>query len=64
MSLSMTDLCLVSMSLHKIYYNRDMTPNDIQQLMNLLHKLQKEADELRAEIERLKEKLEKYESDN
>lgn len=41
-----------------------MTPNDIQQLMNLLHKLQKEADELRAEIERLKEKLEKYESDN
>jgi peptidoglycan hydrolase CwlO-like protein len=40
-----------------------MTPNDIQTLMNLLHKLQKEADELKAEIERLKEKLEKYESD-
>lgn len=64
MSLSTTDLYLASMSLQKIYYNRDMTPNDIQQLMNLLHKLQREADELRAEIERLKEKLEKYESDN
>lgn len=64
MSLSTTDLYLASMSLHKIYYNRDMTPNDIQQLMNLLHKLQREADELRAEIERLREKLEKYESDN
>lgn len=40
-----------------------MTPNDIQQLMNLLHRMQKEADELRAEIELLKQKLEKYESD-
>jgi len=30
--------------------------------MNLLHKLQREADELKAEIERLKKQLEKYES--
>jgi len=41
-----------------------MTPNDIQTLMNLLHRLQKEADELKAEVERLKEKLAQYESDN
>ena len=40
-----------------------MTPSDIQQLMNLLQRLQKEADELKAEIELLKEKLAKYESD-
>lgn len=39
-----------------------MTPNDISVLMNLLHKLQREADELKAEIERLKKQLEKYES--
>jgi cell division protein FtsB len=30
--------------------------------MNLLHKLQRETDELKAEIERLKKQLEKYES--
>jgi peptidoglycan hydrolase CwlO-like protein len=40
-----------------------MTPSDIQQLMNLLQRLQKEADELKVEIKLLKEKLEKYESD-
>jgi predicted nucleic acid-binding Zn-ribbon protein len=39
-----------------------MTPNDIATLMNLLHKLQKEAEELKAEIERLKTQIEKYES--
>jgi uncharacterized protein YlxW (UPF0749 family) len=31
--------------------------------MNLLHKLQREVEELKAEIKRLEEKLEKYESD-
>lgn len=51
-----------STSLQKTYSNKDMTPNDIQTLMNLLHRLQKEADELKAEIERLKKELEKYES--
>ena len=52
------------MSLHKIYSTTDMTPNDIQTLMNLLHKLQKEADELKAEIERLKKELERHESND
>ena len=51
-----------SMSLQRTYSNKDMTPNDIQTLMTLLQRLQKEADELKAEVERLKEKLEKYES--
>lgn len=32
--------------------------------MNLLHKLQKEVDELKAEIKRLEEKLEFYESND
>lgn len=41
-----------------------MTPNEIQTLMNLLHKLQKEVDELKAEIKRLEEKLEFYESND
>lgn len=40
-----------------------MTPNDVSVLMNLLHKLQKEADELKAEVERLKKELAKYEGD-
>lgn len=38
-----------------------MTPNDIQQLMNLLHRLQKEAEEIKEENQRLKEKLKQYE---
>jgi len=41
-----------------------MTPSDIQALMNLIQRLQKEADELKAVIEQLKEKLAQYESDN
>jgi peptidoglycan hydrolase CwlO-like protein len=40
-----------------------MTENDIAILMNLIQRLQKEADELKAEIEILKKQIEKYESD-
>jgi peptidoglycan hydrolase CwlO-like protein len=40
-----------------------MTENDIAILMNLIQRLQKEADELKAEIETLKKQIEKYESD-
>lgn len=39
-----------------------MTENDIAILMNLIQRLQKEADELKAEIEILKKQIEKYES--
>ena len=62
MNLSTIAQYQILMSLQKTYSNKDMTPNDIQTLMNLLHRLQKEADELKAEIERLKEKLKEYES--
>ena len=41
-----------------------MSPNDVQTLMNLLQRLQKEADELKVEVERLKKELEKYESNS
>ena len=40
-----------------------MTPNDISVLMNLLHKLQREVEELKEEIKRLEEKLEFYEGE-
>ena len=62
MNLSTIAQYQILMSLQRTYSNKDMTPNDIQTLMNLLHRLQKEADELKAEIERLKEKLKEYES--
>jgi uncharacterized protein YlxW (UPF0749 family) len=39
-----------------------MSPNDVQTLMTLLRKLQKEVDELKVEIERLEKKLKQYES--
>ena len=52
----------ILMSLQRTYSNKDMTPNDIQTLMTLLQRLQREADELKAEVERLKEKLKEYES--
>ena len=41
-----------------------MSPNDVQTLMTLLRKLQREADELKVEIELLKEKLKQYESNS
>jgi uncharacterized protein YlxW (UPF0749 family) len=41
-----------------------MSPNDVQTLMTLLRKLQREVDELKVEIERLEKKLEQYESAN
>lgn len=39
-----------------------MSPNDVQTLMTLLQRLQREVDELKVEIERLEKKLKEYES--
>jgi len=41
-----------------------MSPNDVETLMTLLRKLQKEVDELKVEIERLEKKLKQYESNS
>jgi uncharacterized protein YlxW (UPF0749 family) len=48
---------------HTYSTNKIMTPSDIAMLMNLIQRLQKETDDLKAEIQKLKEQIEKYESD-